>query len=83
MKPSPGDGGGLGGGEPAVAWGPEGTKPTAADYIKACQEHFGSITLTLTRPHHGGGNALAICEDRSPFRGEEEDQGAGCGPAAH
>jgi hypothetical protein len=27
----------------------------------AYSEHLGSITPTLTRPHHGGGDALAIC----------------------
>jgi len=48
----------------------ESTKTDVADNIMAYSQHLGCITPTLTRPHQGGGNALAICEYRRPFRGE-------------
>ena len=55
------------------------TKFNAPDYIMARSEHLGGITPTLTRPHQGGGNALAICQhlrraerDRGPRKRESE-----------
>jgi hypothetical protein len=36
----------------------------------AYSERLSGITPTLTRPHRGGGNALAIREYRTPVCGE-------------
>jgi hypothetical protein len=47
----------------------EGTKPTAADYIRAYPEHLGGITPTLTRPHQGGGKTLAMLGGRDKTTG--------------
>ena len=44
------------------------------------RETLGGITPTLTRPHQGGGNALAICEYPSPaLRGEGGGEGLTAG----
>jgi len=34
-------------------------------HLMAYSAHLGRITPTLTRPHQGGGNALAISEHHS------------------
>jgi hypothetical protein len=72
VKPSPLiplDGGGWGGGEPtAVKTRQRRNRLSLITW--ASSEHLGRITPTLTRPHQGGGNALMICEYRSPQAGE-------------
>src|SRR5262249_15232561 len=55
------DGGGLGGGESCRK---DQSRRAAERYVIVGWSVFGSITPTLTRPHQGGGNALAICEHR-------------------
>jgi hypothetical protein len=67
---------------PPPRWGRdwEGVNPVAARQRKhqtrllpiilpRARELSANITPTLTRPHQGGGNALAICKHLRPFKG--------------
>src|SRR5215472_15952972 len=64
---------GLGGGKPAAARG-ERRHESRLPLIRSLRtgELLGGVTPTLTRPHQGGGKALAICEHPSPASGERE-----------